>query len=146
LAHGRLYRHGTLGAASQAQVAGRRTQRPRADVQRMTQEPGRLHRRKTRAPSGRTAYVNGRYVPHPQAHVHIEDRGLQFADAIYEVWGVTQGLLLDEEEHLDRLERSLHELQIPMPMSRTTFKFVLRELMRRNKVEEGLIYLQITRG
>lgn len=112
----------------------------------MTPSPERLRRRNERAPSGRTAYVNGHYVAHAQAHVHIEDRGLQFADAIYEVWGVTHGLLLDEEEHFDRLERSLGELQIPLPMSRATFKFVLRELMRRNKVQEGLIYLQITRG
>ncbi len=112
----------------------------------MTQEPGRIHRWNVRAPSGRTAYVNGRYLPHAQAHVHIEDRGLQFADAIYEVWGISNGLLLDEEEHLDRLERSLREIHIPMPMSRAAFKVVLRELVRRNKVDEGLIYLQVTRG
>jgi D-alanine transaminase len=99
-----------------------------------------------RAPTGRTSYVNGAYVPHAGAHVHIEDRGLQFSDAIYEVWGVANGALLDEEEHFDRLERSLRELQMAMPMSRSAFKFVLRELVRRNAIDNGILYLQVTRG
>jgi D-alanine transaminase len=100
----------------------------------------------TRAPSGRIAYVNGRYLPHGDASVHVEDRGLQFADAIYEVWSVVGGEIFDEEEHLDRLERSLGELDIPMPIARAPLKFVLREIARRNRVMDGLIYLQITRG
>ena len=100
----------------------------------------------TRAPSGRVAYVNGRYEPHALASVHIEDRGLQFADAIYEVWSVVGGDIFDEEEHLDRLERSLRELDMAMPIARAPLKFVLREIARRNRVENGLIYLQITRG
>ena len=99
-----------------------------------------------RAPTGRTAYVNGAYVPHVHAHVHIEDRGLQFSDAIYEVWGVSNSGLLDEEEHFDRLERSLGELQMAMPMSRASLKFVLRELVRRNRIDNGLLYMQVTRG
>jgi D-alanine transaminase len=99
-----------------------------------------------RAPSGRVAYVNGRYLPHADASVHIEDRGLQFADAIYEVWSVDAGHIFDEEEHLDRLERSLRELGMAMPIERSPLKFVLREIARRNRVEHGLIYLQITRG
>ncbi len=99
-----------------------------------------------RAPAGRFAYVNGRYVAHGQAKVHIEDRGLQFADAIYEVFGVTAGTLLDAEEHLDRLERSLREMAMAEPMSRDCLKIVLREFIRRNRVNDGLVYLQITRG
>ncbi len=110
--------------------------------------PARLafHGWPARAPSGRVAYVNGRYTPHADAHVHVEDRGLQFADAIYEVFAVTRGLLLDEEEHLDRLERSLGELGMAVPMTRAAFKFVIREVVRRNRVDDGLVYLQITRG
>jgi D-alanine transaminase len=99
-----------------------------------------------RAPSGRIAYVNGRYSPLAQAGVHIEDRGLQFADSIYEVFGVIDGQLLDEEQHLDRLERSLGELAMAMPMQRGPLKLVVRELARRNHITDGLIYLQVTRG
>ena len=106
----------------------------------------RYHGWPKRAPSGRVAYVNGVYLPHAHASVHIEDRGLQFSDAIYEVWGVAGGLLLDEDEHFDRLERSLRELGMAMPMSRKVFQFVLREVLRRNGVNNGLIYLQVTRG
>ncbi len=97
-------------------------------------------------PVGRVAYVNGRYLPHSQAAVHIEDRGLQFADAIYEVVGLMDGLFLDEEEHLDRLERSVAEIGMAVPMPRRPLKMVLREMARRNRVRDGLIYLQITRG
>jgi D-alanine transaminase len=99
-----------------------------------------------RAPPGRIAYVNGRYVAHAQAGVHIEDRGLQFADAVYEVFGVIAGRIHDEEEHLDRLERSLGELAMTMPIARGPLKLVVREIARRNRVSHGLIYLQITRG
>jgi len=99
-----------------------------------------------RAPVGRIAYVDGRYIRHDLAAVHIEDRGLQFADAIYEVFGVFGGHIYDEEEHLDRLERSLREIAIEMPMGRAPLKFLLRELVRRNRIADGLIYLQITRG
>jgi len=97
-------------------------------------------------PVGRTAYVNGRYVPHGHAGVHIEDRGLQFGDAIYEVVGVASGHFLDEEEHLDRLERSVREIGMAMPMDRNALKLVVREMARRNGVRDGLIYLQVTRG
>lgn len=99
-----------------------------------------------RAPVGRIAYVDGRYLRHDLASVHIEDRGLQFADAIYEVFGLFGGAIYDEEEHLDRLERSLGEIGIAMPMSRAALKLVLREVARRNRIGDGLIYLQITRG
>ena len=92
-------------------------------------------------PAGRYAYVNGRFVRHGEACVHIEDRGLQFADAIYEVCGVLGGRIHDEEEHLDRLERSLRELAIAMPMARGVLKLVMRELARKNRIRDGLIYL-----
>ena len=100
----------------------------------------------SRLPAGRTAYVNGRFLHHDEAGVHIEDRGLQFADAIYEVCAVLGGRLLDEDEHLDRLERSLREMDMEMPMPRAALKLVMRELARRNRITDGLIYLQITRG
>lgn len=94
----------------------------------------------------RYAYVNGRYVAHRSAAVHIEDRGYQFADGVYEVVTVFDGCLVDEAPHLDRLERSLGELRIAMPMSRNALRLVLRELVHRNGLREGLVYLQVTRG
>ena len=99
-----------------------------------------------RSPPGRIAYVNGRYLPHGAAGVHIEDRGLQFGDSIYEVWGVREGRLLDEAGHLGRLERSLKALELAAPMSRDALRFVLREVLRRNRLTDGLLYLQVTRG
>ena len=99
-----------------------------------------------RAPVGRIAYVNGRYVEHGEASVHVEGRGLQLGDSVYEVCAVVDGLLMDEEEHLDRLERSLKEIEAPMPMQRAPLKAVFRELIRRNRVRDGLLYLQVTRG
>lgn len=94
----------------------------------------------------RQAYVNGRYVPHGEAAVHIEDRGYQFADGVYEVVPVFDGILVDEDLHLDRLDRSLRELRIAEPMSRQALKMVSRELMRRNGLTNGFVYMQITRG
>ncbi len=99
-----------------------------------------------RAPAGRIAYVNGAYVPHARARVHVEDRGLQFADSIYEVVAVAEGILLDEQEHLDRLDRSLGAIGLAKPLSPAALKLVLREIARRNGVRDGLIYLQVTRG
>ncbi|MGF1631169.1 MAG: D-amino-acid transaminase [Kiloniellaceae bacterium] len=94
----------------------------------------------------RLAYVNGRYLPHGEAAVHIEDRGYQFADGVYEVVPVFNGILVDEDLHLDRLDRSLRELRIAQPMSRPALKLVSRELMRRNGLSNGFLYMQITRG
>ena len=94
----------------------------------------------------RIAYVNGRYVPHRVAQVHVEDRGYQFADGVYEVCEVRGGKLVDERRHMDRLERSLSELRIAMPMPRNVLGVVLREAVARNRVTNGLVYLQITRG
>lgn len=97
-------------------------------------------------PSARFAYVNGRYLRHAEATVHVEDRGLQFADAVYEVCAILGGRVQDEEEHFDRLERSLRELDIAMPISRAALKLAMRELARRNHITNGLVYLQVTRG
>ena len=94
----------------------------------------------------RYAYVNGRYVEHRHAQVHIEDRGYQLADGVYEVVGVRDGKLIDEGPHIDRLGRSLQELRIAWPVSRKTLGFIIRELMRRNRVRDGLVYMQVTRG
>lgn len=94
----------------------------------------------------RIAYVNGRYLPHQEASVHIEDRGYQFADGVYEVCEVRHGHLIEERRHLDRLDRSLRELRIPAPMSRAALGLVLKEVVRRNGVREGSVYLQVTRG
>jgi D-alanine transaminase len=94
----------------------------------------------------RTIYVNGRYLPYARASVHAEDRGFQFADSIYEVCEVKNGALVDETRHLARLERSLAELGMKPPMSRRALGHVLRETIRRNRVANGLAYLQVTRG
>src|SRR5215472_1671898 len=94
----------------------------------------------------RIAYVNGRYVRHGAALVHVEDRGFQFADGVYEVCAVKAGRLVDERRHLQRLVRSLTELRISMPMPLSALGVVLRETVRRNRVHDGLVYLQVTRG
>lgn len=94
----------------------------------------------------RIAYVNGRFVPHDRAMVHIEDRGFQFADGVYEVVTVHDGWLVDEAGHIDRLERSLKELAMARPVSRRVLGLLMRELIRRNGIRDGLLYLQVTRG
>ena len=94
----------------------------------------------------RIAYVNGRYVPHQSAAVHIEDRGYQFADAVYEVCEVRGGKMVDMPRHFTRLERSLSELRIRLPMPLPALTMILREVVRRNRVSYGIVYLQIGRG
>ena len=94
----------------------------------------------------RIAYVNGRYVPRRDATVHIEDRGYQFSDGVYEVCEVRGGHIIDERRHMERLARSLGELRIRMPMSAAALRVVLQETVRRNRVCDGIVYLQITRG
>lgn len=94
----------------------------------------------------RVVYVNGRYLPYGQAGVHVEDRGFQFADSIYEVCEILNGQLVDEPRHLERLERSLGELSIPLPMSRAALGQVMRQIVRRNRITTGLLYLQVSRG
>ena len=92
------------------------------------------------------SYVNGTYVPHIKASMHIEDRGYQFADGVYEVLSVFSGHIVDEDKHLQRLTFSLLELKIEMPMPVQAFKLVCREVIRRNRLENGTLYIQITRG
>lgn len=94
----------------------------------------------------RVAYVDRQYVPHRSAAVHIEDRGYQFADGVYEVMAVVGGRLVDEQPHLARLARSLSELHIAAPLPDAALKIVIREVVRRNRVRDGIVYLQITRG
>jgi D-alanine transaminase len=94
----------------------------------------------------RVAYVNGRYLPMRSAFVHIEDRGYQFGDGVYEVCEVRDGRLIDERRHLARLQRSLDELRIRAPMSPKALGIVLREVVARNRIGYGIVYLQITRG
>src|SRR5208282_1970732 len=94
----------------------------------------------------RYAYVNGRYLPLRDAKVHVEDRGYQFADSVYEVCEVRGGRLIDERRHIERLMRSLAALRIRMPMSLAALGVVLREVVARNRIGYGIVYLQITRG
>ena len=95
---------------------------------------------------GRIAYVNGRYLPHGEAVVHVEDRGFQFADGVYEYFAVFGGRLADADGHLERLWRSLSEIRIRPPMSEAALIIVMRETVRRNRIGDGSVYLQITRG
>jgi len=94
----------------------------------------------------RIAYVNGRYLPRAHARIDIEDRGYQFADGVYEVCEVRGGRLIDERRHFKRLARSLSELQIRAPMAPAAFSLILHEVVHRNRVHDGLVYIQVTRG
>jgi D-alanine transaminase len=94
----------------------------------------------------RIAYVNGRYVPFAAACVNIEDRGYQFGDGVYEVCEIRSGALIDESRHLARLERSLGELRIAERMRTAALKMIMREVVARNRVGNGLLYIQVTRG
>ncbi|MGE5146334.1 MAG: aminotransferase class IV, partial [Candidatus Eiseniibacteriota bacterium] len=94
----------------------------------------------------RVAYVNGRYLPFAKACVHVEDRGYQLADGVYEVMAVKGGRLRRAERHLARLDRSLGELRIARPMSHKALRVVIDEIVRRNRLVDGMVYLQVTRG
>ncbi len=94
----------------------------------------------------RIVYINGRYRPYAQAAIHVEDRGFQLADSVYEVFAVQAGRILDETRHLARLERSLAKLKMAMPASAAALRRVIREVIRRNRVSEGFVYLQVSRG
>lgn len=94
----------------------------------------------------RIAYVNGRYLPHKNASVHIEDRGYQFGDGVYEVVLVLNKNLIDFECHYTRLKRSLSEISLDLPISETVIKQIFKRLVRSNRITNGLIYLQVTRG
>lgn len=92
------------------------------------------------------AYVNGRYLPLARASVNVEDRGYQFGDGIYEVLYVHRGRLADEALHLQRLTRSLGEIELPTPISAAALRIVIAEVLRRNRITTGLVYMQVTRG
>ena len=94
----------------------------------------------------RISYVNGQYAPHNDAAIHIEDRGYQFADGIYEVVPVVDGRQIDSVGHMERLNRSLRELEIPAPMSDRALNMIVNGVIRRNRVRNGWVYIQITRG
>jgi D-alanine transaminase len=94
----------------------------------------------------RIAYVNGRYKNVRDASVNIEDRGYQFADGVYEVCEIRGGRIVDLPRHLGRLQRSLSELRIAMPMAVSALSVIMHEVVRRNRVHYGIVYLQITRG
>jgi D-alanine transaminase len=94
----------------------------------------------------RTVYVNGAYVPEEEASVSVFDRGFLFADGVYEVTSVLEGKLIDFPGHLARLRRSLAELALPSPASDDEIEAMHRELMARNALTEGMIYMQVTRG
>jgi D-alanine transaminase len=94
----------------------------------------------------RIAYVNGRYLRTRDALVSVEDRGYQFSDGIYEVCEVRGGAIIDERRHLERLRRSLGELRIALPLSPRALAVILRETIRRNRVHDGIVYVQMTRG
>ncbi|MGD9965413.1 MAG: D-amino-acid transaminase [Hyphomonadaceae bacterium] len=94
----------------------------------------------------RVAYVNGAYAPLRSARISIMDRGFQFADSIYEVWAIRSGRMFDADAHMARLQRSLAELSITPPMSAPALMAVMRETMRRNRVRDGIVYVQVSRG
>ena len=94
----------------------------------------------------RIVYLNGSFVPFEEARIPIMDRGFLFADGIYEVSAVLNGLLVDHEAHLARLDRSLAEIRIANPYSAAEWTRLQEELVRRNGLAEGLVYMQVTRG
>ena len=94
----------------------------------------------------RIAYVNGTFVPENEAKVSIFDRGFLFADGVYEVTPVVKGKLVDYDAHAERLDRSLHELQMAWPCTKPELRKMHEELIKRNELEEGIIYMQVTRG
>ncbi len=94
----------------------------------------------------RYAYVNGAYKRHDEACIHVEDRGFQFGDSVYEVVYLYKGRLIDADAHLDRMELSLQELKMEPPMSRGAMRVIMKELIRRNRLKTGMVYIQITRG
>ena len=94
----------------------------------------------------RTVYLNGDYLPETEARISIFDRGFLMADGVYEVTSVLGGKLIDFDGHAARLQRSLRELDIASPVSHADLLAIHRELVRLNGIDEGLVYLQITRG
>ncbi|WNK00828.1 D-amino-acid transaminase [Thalassospiraceae bacterium LMO-JJ14] len=94
----------------------------------------------------RIVYVNGEYLPEEDAKISVFDRGFLFADAVYEVSAVIGGKLVDNDAHMARLQRSMNELKMTPPATGEEITAVMLELVKRNDIEEGLVYLQVTRG
>ncbi len=94
----------------------------------------------------RVVFVNGKYLPYEESKVHVEDRGYQFADGVYEVFAVIENKLADYESHMNRLTRSLSELNIKLPYSKKSIFFHVSNIVEQNLIKNGLIYLQISRG
>ena len=94
----------------------------------------------------RIVYIDRHYRPYAEATLHVEDRGVQFADSIYEGIGVWNSRLVDYEAHADRLARSAAEIDLRLPGTRATLKLIADECIRRNRVSHGLVYVQVTRG
>jgi len=94
----------------------------------------------------RIVYVNGKFVPEEEACVSVFDRGFMFADGVYEVSSVLRGKLIENEGHMTRLRRSLSELSMPSPGTDDEIEAIQNRLIQLNKLDEGLVYLQVTRG
>ena len=94
----------------------------------------------------RISYVNGEYCDHNNSSIHIEDRGFQFADGVYEVFGITNSKIVDYQGHINRLYNSLNEIQLKSPIHKSAYFFHIKNLIKKNQIKNGLIYLQITRG
>lgn len=94
----------------------------------------------------RFSFVNGNYFEHRDSYVHIEDRGYQFADGVYEVFAVINKKIVDFDGHLSRLFRSLNEISLKSPIVKEAYLFHIRNLIKKNKIRDGLVYLQISRG
>ena len=94
----------------------------------------------------RVVFLNGEYKDYINALTHVEDRGYQFADGVYEVFSVKSGKLIDYNGHISRLTRSLNEIKIKYPINNRSILFHMRNIIRKNLIVDGLIYLQITRG
>jgi D-alanine transaminase len=95
---------------------------------------------------GRIVFVNGEYLPEEEGKVSIFDRGFLFADGVYEVTAVVNGRLIDYVPHMQRLERSLSELKIAMPSTKAELRRMHEEMIRRNRLDQGMVYMQVTRG
>ena len=94
----------------------------------------------------RLTYVNGKYYEYKDSLIHIEDRGYQFADGVYEVFGINNKKIVDYEGHINRLFRSLKEIRISSPINKSSYYFHIKRLIKINRIVDGLVYLQITRG
>ena len=94
----------------------------------------------------RITYVNGSYLNYYESKVHIEDRGYQFADGVYEVFSVVNGKVIDYEAHIKRLYKSLKEIELKSPINKRSYFFHIKNIIKKNMIINGLIYLQVTRG